>query len=210
MTKIAIIIVDDHVLFSQALNGLIQKFDDYTVLAQLHNGQQVINYFEGENEKPEIVLMDVNMPILNGIEATAWLHKHHPDVKVLALTMNDDEPIIINMLCAGACGYLLKDIHPNTLKSALNKVVESGVYYTDKITDVLIKSRNHKPIALKEREMTFLKLACSDMSYKQIADKMCLSYKTIDGYRDVLFDKFNVSSRVGMVLFALKEKIVTL
>ncbi len=208
MKKTSIIIVDDHLLFSQALYGLINKFEDFEVIAQLKNGQKVIDYFLSEKAEPAIVLMDVNMPILNGIEATKWLQENYPKVKVLALTMNDDEPIIINMLCAGACGYLLKDIHPDTLLKALNHVKETGVFYTDDITQTLIKARRHKPIVLKDRELHFLTLACTEMNYKQIADKMCLSYKTIDGYREALFDKFNVGSRIGMVLYALKEKIV--
>jgi len=208
MKNIPIIIVDDHILFSQALKGLVNKFEGYQVIAQLKNGQELIDYFVEKKESPAIILMDVNMPIINGVDATKWITEFHPKVKVLALTMIDDESVIINMICAGASGFLLKDIHPNTLLEALNKVMTDGVYYTDRVTKALINATTHKSIELKERELIFLKYACSDMSYQQIADKMCLSYKTIDGYRESIFDKFNVSSRIGMVLYALKEKMV--
>jgi len=208
MKDIPIIIVDDHILFSQALKGLVNKFEGYQVIAQLKNGQELIDYFVEKKESPAIILMDVNMPIINGVDATKWITEFHPKVKVLALTMIDDESVIINMICAGASGFLLKDIHPNTLLEALNKVMTDGVYYTDRVTKALINATTHKFIELKERELIFLKYACSDMSYQQIADKMCLSYKTIDGYRESIFDKFNVSSRIGMVLYALKEKMV--
>ncbi len=208
MKDIPIIIVDDHILFSQALKGLVNKFEGYQVIAQLKNGQELIDYFVEKKESPAIILMDVNMPIINGVDATKWITEFHPKVKVLALTMIDDESVIINMICAGASGFLLKDIHPNTLLEALNKVMTDGVYYTDRVTQALINATTHKSIELKERELIFLKHACSDMSYQQIADKMCLSYKTIDGYRESIFDKFNVSSRIGMVLYALKEKMV--
>ncbi|NCP21766.1 MAG: DNA-binding response regulator [Flavobacteriales bacterium CG03_land_8_20_14_0_80_35_15] len=208
MKDIPIIIVDDHILFSQALKGLVNKFEGYQVIAQLKNGQELIDYFVEKKESPAIILMDVNMPIINGVDATKWITEFHPKVKVLALTMIDDESVIINMICAGASGFLLKDIHPNTLLEALNKVMTDGVYYTDRVTKALINATTHKSIELKERELIFLKYACSDMSYQQIADKMCLSYKTIDGYRESIFDKFNVSSRIGMVLYALKEKMV--
>jgi DNA-binding NarL/FixJ family response regulator len=208
MKKTPILIVDDHRLFSQALSALIGKFKKYEVLEQLENGQKLINYFKAENTIPNIVLMDINMPILDGIEAAKWLKENHPDVKVLALTMNDEETVIINMLRAGACGYLLKDIHPNVLLQALNQIMEKGVFYTDDITETLIKARKTKPIELRQRELDFLELACSDLTYKQIASEMSLSPKTIDGYREVLFDKFNVASRVGMVLYAIKEKLV--
>jgi DNA-binding NarL/FixJ family response regulator len=208
MNKTPILIVDDHLLFSQALTGLIKKFKNFEVIDQLGNGQKLINYFKAENPLPEIVLMDVNMPIVDGIEATEWLKENYPDVKVLALTMNDEEPVIIKMLLAGACGYLLKDIHPKILLEALKQIKEKGVFYTDDITETLIKARKSKPVELKQREITFLELACSDLTYKQIAHQMSLSPKTIDGYREVLFDKFNVASRVGMVLYAIKEKLV--
>lgn len=210
MKNIPIIIVDDHILFLRALNGLINKFSNYTVIAQLKNGQELIDYFSSNNQKPSIVLMDVNMPIINGIEATKWLKTAYPEIKVLALTMNDDEHVILNMICAGASGFLLKDIHPNILLEALDKVITDGVYYTDMVTKVLIHSKTHPAVFLKDRELQFLTLSCSDLTYKQIADKMNLSVKTIDGYRESLFSKFNVCSRVGMVLYAIKEKIVEL
>jgi len=210
MIKTPLLIVDDHLLFSQALTGLINRFKKFKVLDQLENGQKLINYFKANNPLPEIVLMDINMPILNGIEATEWLKVNYPDIKVLALTMNDEESIIIKMLRAGACGYLLKDIQPKILLEALNQIKEKGVFYTDDITETLIRAKKEEDIVLKQRELDFLTLACSDLTYKAIASKMALSPKTIDGYREVLFDKFNVASRVGMVLYAIKEKIVEL
>ena len=210
MKQTPLLIVDDHLLFSGALKSLIDKFEDFIVLDQLANGQKMINFFKSEEILPEIVLMDVNMPFVDGIEATEWLKENHPEVKVLALTMNDEESVIISMLRAGAIGYLLKDIHPNTLLKALNNIKTKGVYYTDDITETLIKSKKEKEFELNDRELAFLKLACTDLTYKKIADEMFLSPKTIDGYRESIFVKFNVTSRIGMVLYALKEKLIEL
>lgn len=210
MKQTPLLIVDDHLLFSGALKSLIDKFKDFKVLDQLANGQKMINFFKSEEILPEIVLMDVNMPFVDGIEATEWLKENHPEVKVLALTMNDEESVIISMLRAGAIGYLLKDIHPNTLLKALNNIKTKGVYYTDDITETLIKSKKEKEFELNDRELAFLKLACTDLTYKKIADEMFLSPKTIDGYRESIFVKFNVTSRIGMVLYALKEKLIEL
>lgn len=210
MKQTPLLIVDDHLLFSGALKSLIDKFEDFKVLDQLANGQKLINFFKSEEILPEIVLMDVNMPFVNGIEATEWLKENHPEVKVLALTMNDEETIIISMLRAGAIGYLLKDIHPDTLLKALNNIKKKGVYYTDEITETLIKSKKEKEFELNDRELTFLNLSCTDLTYKKIADEMFLSPKTIDGYRESIFVKFNVTSRIGMVLYALKEKLIEL
>lgn len=212
MKKIDIIIVDDHLLFSQALNGLILDFEEFNVLAALNNGSEVVNYFSGENPLPHIILMDIKMPVMNGIETTEWLSAHFPEIKVLALSMECEEDTILKMLRAGAKGYLLKDIHPTVLHHALKEVYNTGFFYTENVTKSLMNSGSNKSkennIDFKKNELTFLKLACSEMTYKEIADTMFLSPKTIENYRESLFEKLNVKSRIGLVLYALKENIV--
>ncbi|WP_457615988.1 response regulator transcription factor [Lutibacter sp.] len=214
MKKINIIIVDDHLLFSQALESLISDIEEYNVIAVLNSGKEVVDYFSGNNKKPDVILMDIQMPIMNGIEATKWLKSNHPEVRVLALSMECEEDTIIKMLRAGARGYLLKDIHPSILKHAINEVYTTGIFYTEDIANTLLNSVNsskkNTPIPLKEKELQFLKLTCTEMTYKQIAEKMFLSPKTIDHYREVLFEKLNVKTRIGLVLYAIKEKIVKL
>ena len=214
MNKIDIIIVDDHVLFSQALNGLVSNFDEFNVVTVLNNGKELINYFSKENKQPQIVLMDIQMPIMNGIEATQWLKDNKPEIKVLALSMEADEETILKMLRAGAKGYLLKDIHPSVLQHALKEVNASGFYHTENVTNTLLNSinNNEKPTAihLKERELEFLKLACTERTYRGIAEVMFLSPKTIDNYREALFEKLGAKTRIGLVLYAIKEKIVIL
>jgi DNA-binding NarL/FixJ family response regulator len=213
MKKIDIIIVDDHLLFSQALNGLISAFETYNVLAVLANGKELVNYFSEENKHPDIVLMDIKMPIMNGIEATRWLKGNFPEIKVLALSMENEDETIIKMLKAGANGYLLKDIHPSLLEHALKEVYITGNFYTENVANTLLNSLGEKSneggIILKEKELEFLKLSCSEMTYKQIAEAMFLSPKTIENYREALFVKLNVKNRIGLVLYAIKEKIVS-
>jgi DNA-binding NarL/FixJ family response regulator len=152
------------------------------------------------------------MPVMNGFEATKWLKTNQPQIKVLALSMECDEETILKMLRAGAKGYLLKDIHPSVLEHALNELHTTGFYYTEDVANTLLNSTNRSinqnGIILKDRELDFLKLACTEMTYKQIADVMFLSPKTIENYREALFDKLNVKSRIGLVLYAIKEKIV--
>lgn len=215
MTNTTIIIVDDHLLFSKALNNLINKFSRFHVLCQLKNGKELVDYVKGTKKNPQIVLMDINMPIMNGIDATQWLKDNHPEIRVLALSMDDNEHTILKMLRAGARGYLLKDIQPSVLEDALNQVNTKGIYYTERVANTLLHSHdekedNLKKVLLKERELEFLKLACTELTYREIAEKMFLSPKTIDGYREVLFEKFSVKNRVGLVLYAIKEKIVDL
>lgn len=214
MKIIDIIIVDDHLLFSEALNGLISEFKEFNVLAVLANGKELVTYFSEENKQPDIVLMDVQMPLMNGIEATSWLKKNQPEIKVLALSMECVEETILKMLRAGARGYLLKDIHPTVLEHALKEVYATGFYYTENVANVLLNSTyqngHQNEIVLKAKELEFLELACTEMTYKQIAEVMILSPKTIENYREALFAKLNVKSRIGLVLYAIKEKFVTL
>jgi DNA-binding NarL/FixJ family response regulator len=212
MKKIKIIIVDDHILFSQALRGLIDDFEEFEVVKQFSNGQELIDYCDHceSDAKPDIILMDVQMPVVNGIEATQWITNNYSDIRVLALTMNDDEETILKMLRAGAKGYLLKDIHPTVLKMAIIQTYERGFFYTEQVSETLlhankIDSKALNRIDLKPRELELLKYAAKEMTYKEIAEKMFLSPKTIDNYREKLFYKLDVKSRVGLVLYAIKE-----
>ncbi|CAD7806128.1 Response regulator UvrY [Chryseobacterium aquaeductus] len=213
MKTIPIAIVDDHTLMSKALENMISESPKYRVVMNQPNGEDFISALENTTELPEVVLMDINMPYKNGIETTEWLTEHHPDIKVIALTMEDDEKILIKMLKAGAKGYLLKDMQPSILFQAIDTVFEKGSFYTDFVAQKLMKvqTENAKNASLlsdlKEREKEFIKLACSELTYKEIADKMCLSPKTIDGYRDSVFVKLEIKNRVGLVLFALKHDL---
>ena len=212
--KTSIAIVDDHELMAKALSGLIQKYEDYEVLYDVANGKELINRIK-LNMIPDIVLLDINMPEMNGYETALWLTNNYPAIKILALSMNDKEESIVGMLRNGAKGYLLKGCKPQELKQALDSIVQKGRYYTEFVTGHLIKSLNpetfQNPVEalnLNDRETEFIKLACSDFTYVEIADKMCVSPRTVDGYRESVFQKMNVKSRVGMVIEAIRLKIV--
>jgi DNA-binding NarL/FixJ family response regulator len=210
MEKIKITIVDDHLLFSQSLCFLIGSFKEFTVIGNYNNGKEFINAFSKETDKPDIILLDVNMPIMDGHETIKWLKTNNPELKVLALSVNDDEETIMKMITNGAKGYLLKDTHPNIFKEALLDVYNKGFYYSEMVSGFLINKlgNNENKITLKEREIEFIKLACTEKTYKEIADGMCLSPKTIDGYRENLFQKLEIKTRIGLVLYAIKHKIV--
>lgn len=207
-----IVIVDDHYLFTKALEEMVNNFEGYEVLFCAENGKDFIDKLSKEKESPEIVLLDLNMPIMNGFETLAWIKKHQPDLKVLILSMNDEESNIIQAVRNGANGYLLKNTTPKDLKFAFDHVLTQGFYHNEVVSSALLNSVNAKPNKpheeLKEQEIRFLKLVCTEMTYKEIANEMSLSPKTIDGYRQVLFDKLNIKSRVGLVLYAMNQKIV--
>lgn len=212
--KTTIAIVDDHELMAQALSGLIQKFENYEVLYVALHGKDLIHHIK-LNRIPDIVLLDINMPEMDGYETALWLKNNYPVIKVLALSMNDKEESIIGMLRNGARGYLLKGCKPFELKQALDTIAEKGYYYTDFITGQLVKSLNPAMLQdpadklnLNEREKEFIKWACSDLTYAQVADKMNAGVRTIDGYRESVFQKMNVKTRVGMVIEAIRLKLV--
>ncbi len=208
MKKFNVVIVDDHLLFAQSLKGLVDSFEEFNVLYHTVNGQDLIDKLTTLSNDPDVILMDVKMPVMGGIETTAWLKTNRPKIKVLALSMEDDEINIIKMIKNGARGYLLKDIHPDELKTALNEVLSEGFYHTKHVSKALQNSMHHQQDlkqALSSNELRFLKLACTERTYKEIAEEMNLSPKTIDGYRDTLFKKMGIKSRTGLVIYAVKN-----
>lgn len=209
MKKYSVVIVEDHTLLAEAIAGVVNGFKNFEVSYLCKNGVEVVEKFKFEKNIPDLVLMDVNMPIMNGIETTKWINENHQKVNVLALTVEENETTILNMIRSGAKGYLLKDVDKKTLEMALVKIMETGIYHSHTVTDVLLNSINGKTqdLKLKDSEIELLKYICTELTYKEIADKMNLSPKTIDGYRDSLFVKLNVKNRIGLVLYAIKQKI---
>jgi DNA-binding NarL/FixJ family response regulator len=213
MKTTSVVIVDDHSLFAQALGDMINSFGTYNVLYHVKNGSELRNKLNDKGNVPDIALIDINMPVMNGIETAEWLKKNHPMINVIALSMDDDEQTIIRMIRAGAKGYLLKDINPSTLQNAFKDVMEKGFSFSECLTHSVLNSvhRNGaEEVHLKDREVEFLKLVCTEKTYKEIAGEMFLSPKTIDGYREALFEKLQIKSRVGLAIYAIKNKIYKL
>jgi len=214
---IKVVLIDDHVLLRNGLASLVKSFDDYVVLFEANNGQHFIQQLN-HDDLPDIILMDINMPVMDGFETATWLKQNFPLVKILALSMYDNEHSIIRMLKSGARGYILKDTEPKEFKAALDSVYNRGYYYSDLVAGKLIHAVNNmgdsgkgtQSLGLSEKEVEFLKLACTELTYKEIADKMYLSPRTIDGYRDNLFELLNIKTRVGLVMYAIKNGIINL
>jgi DNA-binding NarL/FixJ family response regulator len=215
MEEIKVALADDHVMLRNGLAGLITNLG-YTVLFECSNGKELINKIKAGG-MPDVILMDINMPEMDGYDATLWVKNNYPLIHVLALSMLDDENAIIRMLKNGARGYVMKESDPMELKRAIDDVVTKGVHYSELVTGKLLHSvynvdepgnGTRQMLNLNDREIEFLKLASTEMTYKEIADNMHLSPRTIDGYRDILFEKLNIKNRVGLVLFAIKHSIV--
>jgi DNA-binding NarL/FixJ family response regulator len=215
MNKIQIVIVDDHALFRKSLRVLIDLFARYQVLFDAANGQDFIARLDKEN-LPDIVLMDISMPLMDGYSATAWLKEHYPDIKVLALSTMDADTAIIKMIRCGAKGYVLKDADPEELKLAFDEVQSRGYFYNELVTRKVMnavrqltetKSEINLFVKLNQREIDFLRLSCTELAYKEIADRMCVSVRTVEGYRDALCEKLNLKTRVGLAVYAIKNNI---
>lgn len=207
-------IADDHQLFLKSLSLLITSLEDFTIVVEAMNGKDLIEKLESKKIEPDIILLDVNMPVMDGRQTAEYLSEKLPAIKLVALSMKDDDATIISMIKAGCCSYLLKDIHPEELNKALHEIHKKGYYNSDAANinyrRLLQHQDKEKELQLSDKEKEFLQLACSDATYKQIAATMHVSERTVDGYRENLFKKLNVQSRTGMALEAIRRNIVTL
>jgi two-component system, NarL family, invasion response regulator UvrY len=214
MIKVAM--ADDHVLLRNALASLINSFGDCKVIHESGTGKELIDSMT-TGLLPDVVILDLNMPEMNGFQTADWMQKYFPAVHVLMLTMYDSELSLIRLLQAGVKGFLKKDVNPEELKFAIHSVVQAGYYYSNNTTGKLVnlfrsKSDNYMNIQkaiLSDQELEFLKLACSELTYKEIAQQMGLNPRSIDTLRDQLFNKLDVKSRVGLAMVAIKQGIVT-
>lgn len=213
-----IAIVDDHTMFRKGLISLINLFSNYKVLFDASNGKDFIKQLR-PHRVPDILLLDIAMPEMDGYQTAHWVKINYPNIKILALSTMDSEIAIIKMIKKGAKGYVLKDAEPKELKKAFDDVLKKGFYYNDLVSAKIIKSVNlivndsiGPGIAkkLSEKELTFLQLACSEKTYIEIAKEMFVSDRTVDGYREAVFRKLNVTTRVGLVISAIKNELINL
>ncbi|HEX6915826.1 MAG TPA: response regulator transcription factor [Chitinophagaceae bacterium] len=206
-------LVDDHILLRHGLAALINSFPGYSVLFEADNGKQLTEMINPE-QLPTAILLDINMPEMNGFEAAAWMKKTYPDVKILALSMRDEEDAIIRMLHAGANGYVLKNASPQELLTALDSLISRGFYLNDQLHMTVIQSVGRTPAKefdtriLTPKELQFIHLSCSDLGYAAIAREMGLSPKTIDFYKQSIEKKIGIRNRVSLVMFAIRNGIV--
>lgn len=205
-----IAIADDHAMFRKTLAVLINLFPDYKVLFDAPNGKEFINQLKPE-KLPDIALLDINMPVMDGCATAAWLQQHYPEIKVLVLSTMEDETSIIKMIRCGAKGYVLKDADPSELRYSFDEVLSHDFFYhepddgnpfgnNDTSTETLVK--------LTEPETELLKYAGTELLYKDIAGKMNISMHALESIRDALYAKLGVKTRVGLAIYAVKNNLV--
>jgi DNA-binding NarL/FixJ family response regulator len=211
-------LVEDHTLLRNTLAATLNhsaasKFD-YAVVLEADHGEEMI--LQLNNVVPDIMVLDVRMPKMDGVASATWLQAHHPEIKVMALSMFDDDKTIIRMIRAGASAFLPKTVNMAEMFAGLESLKEKGYYNSDSVSVKMMNELRRgsddttQPKMFSERERRFLELCASDKTYKQIATEMYLSERTIEGYREAVFEKFHVQSRVGLVLEAIKKGVIKL
>lgn len=214
---IQVALADDHILLRNALASLIDRFEDCKVVIQASGGKELAVKIS-KGDLPDVVLLDLNMPDMNGFETATWLRDHYPAIHVLMLTMYDSELTLIRLLQAGVKGFLKKDIHPNELHYAIRSVIENGYYYSHNATGKLLnlfRSNTDSGSILRKKMLTeieirFLQLSCGELTYKEIAKEMTLNPRGVDNLRDNLFTKLEVKSRVGLAMYAIRHGLVNI
>ena len=209
--KNSIVIVDDHVLIANALSSIITNFEPFEVLYVCENGLELQKKFKQGEGIPDIVLLDISMPVMDGFETATWLKSDYPKVLVMALSMQDDEQSLIKMIKNGAKGYMLKNVHPKELENALLKILKNGQFFPEWATSKVLSTLNDdytgfsNGIKISDREKEFLKYTVTEMNYKEISEKMFCSPRTVENYRDSLFEKLELKTRVGLAVYAIKN-----
>ena len=216
MADIKLAIVDDHKIFREGLKSTLEDYSHIKLLIESSTGEQILEQLE--KEVPDVILMDIKMPNMDGIEATELINKKYRKVKVLALSMYDDDKYILNMMRAGARGYLLKSSDPDEIAEAISTVHERGYYFNDHLSMTMVKKlmgntpldghEKEDAVELNDREHDILKLICHEYANTEIADKLCLSVRTVEGYRTKLFEKTGARNIAGLVIFAIKNRII--
>ncbi|MDB5116903.1 MAG: Two component transcriptional regulator, LuxR family [Mucilaginibacter sp.] len=216
MYNINIVIADDHEIFLDGLALMLSKHPGFKVCGRASNGQQLQEVVD--REKPDIVLTDIRMPVVDGIQSTKQILAAHPAMGVIALSMFDEENLIIEMLEAGAKGYLLKNAHKDEIIDAINSVYQNKNYYCAQtsflLATMIVRSNKFnsntqpQPIVLNDREKIIIQMICQQQTTQQIADKICLSKRTVEGYRVKILEKIQAKNTAGVVIFALKNSII--
>lgn len=213
--SITLLIADDHEIFRDGLALMLSKQDDIRLIAQAEDGKELVELTE--KLQPDVILTDIKMPRMDGIEATRLLVQKFPALKIIALSMFDEENLIVEMLESGAKGYLLKNADKHEIVEAITSVYEDKAFYckatSSRLASMIVKSkfnpyRKQEPVVFSEREKEIIKLICQQYTAQEIGEKLFLSKRTVEGYRIKILEKMNVKNTAGMVVYALKHNFI--
>ena len=215
MGEIKVAIADDHRIFRKGVIVSLRHYSNIKFVLEADNGFELLEKIE--ECKPDVVLMDLRMPVKDGIETTKYISKHYPDIFILILTMNEDEKFVIHLMENGANGYLLKDADPAEIKKAITEVVSKGYYLNHFVNRILLKkaqNKNKVNLSLQninevsDREKEVLKNICLELTSREIGMQMNLSPRTVESIKERLMEKFGVKNSVGLVFYAMKNNLI--
>jgi len=215
---IKIILVDDEVLFRKGISFLLAREKNIEIVFEASDGIELLEFLKGNNAKPDIIIMDLKMPLLNGIEATKIIHRDFSDIKIIALTSYDSKSFVANMIDVGAVSYLIKNATPQELLTTINEVATKGFYYTDYIMDIIqddiVTNKKSKcsfdTNFITTRELEVLQLICKQKSTIEIGEKLFISPRTVEGHRNNLLLKTESRNIAGLVVYAIQNEIVSI
>lgn len=214
--QIDVVLVDDHNLFREGIKFLLSQIGNLNVVGEAANGKELIDYLE-TIEQPDIILMDINMPEMNGVEACSIVSKKYPGINIIALSMNDEQEYYFKMIQAGAKGFVQKQAGREKLEEAINEVLQGGSYFPEDIlrkiifkfgTEDSVENKIEKQYGLTKREKEVLALLCQGYTNAEIAERLFLSPKTIEGHRANLLSKTGTKNSAHLVMFAIKNGII--
>ncbi|WP_394992741.1 response regulator [Emticicia sp.] len=215
MPKIQIAVVDDHGLFRKGIISILQQVHDFEVVMEATNGQEFLDKLP--DQPIDVVLMDLQMPVLDGIKTTEIVRTKHPEIKVLILSMHDEDQFVLHLMEIGANGYLLKDTDPEEVEKAIRKVHETDIYFSDFVSKIMLRKMNRKTqqenkifnykTDLSERELQVLKYICEGLTTAEIGDIVALSPRTVEGHRLRMMEKLRLKNTAGLVAFAIRNNL---
>ncbi|TDO28566.1 response regulator transcription factor [Sediminibacterium goheungense] len=214
--KVKIGLVDDHAITRRGIRTLLEINKQFQVIVEASNGKELLSQLES-GSLPDVIILDLSMPKMSGFDVIREIHTLYPSVKIFIFSLYQSEDVILNAIYQGACGYLPKSADPSILESAIKSVVDFGFYIPinikKKYSD-LIKMRNQKGFQgkqlLTEKEIQFIKLACTNLTYKEISIKLSVQPKTLENYRDSVFQKLGINNRAALTFYAIENGIVQL
>lgn len=216
MDIIKVAIADDHQIFRKGVILSLRQYNNIKFVLEADNGEDLIQKVT-ENELPDVILMDLKMPVKDGIETTKYLNKHFPGIRIIILTMYEDERFVGHLMDSGANGYLLKNTEPSEIKKAISDVMRTGFYLNNFVNKVLIKKNYAKQkfnpnlnseVVISDREKEVLTLVCMEYTAQEIAQKMEISARTVEAIKDRLMERFGVKNSVGLVFYAMKNSLI--
>ena len=217
MNTIRIALADDHALFRKGMMAMLQTIDDFEIVGDAANGKELINIIP--HVRPDVVLLDLQMPVMDGVQTAEVIHARFPNVKMVVVSMHEEDRFIIHLLEKGVHGYILKDSDPEEVENAIRRVLDDGFYYSDLVAKamhrkVVTRQSQKQPLLfnsklqISQRELEVLQFTCQGLSTTEIGEKMFVSPRTVEGHRLRLLEKTETKNVAALVAYAFKNDLI--